>query len=90
MIKTVLPISDIIILTSSCSERSLGINLLEEEVLMQAKKLEKEGGKSPEFIYKIDNIENSIKYSLKIALKSDIICLTGSITNLEFVKSDIF
>jgi len=90
MIKDVLPVSDVIILTSSYSERSLEINLLEEEVLKQSKKLKKEGGKSPKFIYKIDNIENSIKYSLNIALKDDIICLTGSITNLEFVKSEYF
>jgi dihydrofolate synthase/folylpolyglutamate synthase len=90
MIKAVLPVADIIILTSSYSSRSLEINLLEEEVLKESQKLKKEGGKSPEFIYKIDNIENSIKYSLNIALKNDIICLTGSITNLEFVKSEYF
>ena len=64
MIKTVLPVCDILILTSSYSERSLEITLLEEEVLRQSKKIKKEGGNSPKFIYKIDNIENSIKYSL--------------------------
>ena len=90
MIKAVLPVADIIILTSSYSPRSLEINLLEETVLRQSQKLKKEGGKSPKFIYRIDNIENSIKYSLNIALKNDIICLTGSITNLEFVKSEYF
>ncbi|MHB1274715.1 MAG: bifunctional folylpolyglutamate synthase/dihydrofolate synthase [Candidatus Humimicrobiaceae bacterium] len=90
MIRAVLPVADIIILTSSYSPRSLEINLLEETVLRQSQKLKKEGGKSPKFIYRIDNIENSIKYSLNIALKNDIICLTGSITNLEFVKSEYF
>jgi dihydrofolate synthase / folylpolyglutamate synthase len=90
MIKDVLSVSDVIILTSSHSERSLEIDLLEEEALRQLQKLKKEGGKNPEFVYKIDNIENSIKYSLNIALKNDIICLTGSITNLEFVKSEYF
>jgi len=90
MIKTVLPVCDILILTSSYSERSLEITLLEEEVLRQSKKIKKEGGNSPKFIYKIDNIENSIKYSLNIALNNDIICITGSITNLEFVKSEYF
>ena len=90
MIRAVLQVSDIVIVTSSYSERSLEINLLEEEVLRQSQKLKKECLKSPKLIYKIDNIENSIKYSLSIALKNDIICLTGSITNLEFVKSEYF
>ena len=90
MIKAVLPVSDIIILTSSYSLRSLEVSLLEEEVIRQSQKLKKEGANSPEFIYKIDNIENSINFSLNIALKNDIICLTGSITNLEFVKSEYF
>jgi dihydrofolate synthase/folylpolyglutamate synthase len=90
MIEAVLPVTDIIILTSSYSSRSLELDLLEETVLRQSQKLKARGGKSPEFIYKIDNIENSIKYSLNIAAKNDIICLTGSITNLEFVKSEYF
>jgi len=90
MIRTIVPVADIMILTSSYSHRSLDLNLLEEAVLKESQKLSIEGNKSPEFIYKIDNIENSIKFSLDIALKNDIICLTGSITNLEFVKSEYF
>ena len=90
MISSILPLSDLIILTSSHTERSLDINGLEKEVLKQIEKLKREGSAVPKFVYKIDSIENSIKYSLKIALKDDIICLTGSITNLEFVKSKSF
>jgi len=90
MIKSVLPVADIMILTSSHSPRSLDLTLFEEAVLKELQKLSTEGIKSPEFIYSIDNIENSIKFSLDIALKNDIICLTGSITNLEFVKSEYF
>ncbi|MCL6088026.1 MAG: Mur ligase family protein [Actinobacteria bacterium] len=90
MISYILPESDIIILTSSCTERSLSADELEEEVLRQSETLKKDGLKSAQLIYKINSIENSIKYSLKIASKNDIICLTGSITNLEFVKSEYF
>lgn len=90
MINSILRLSDLIILTSSGTERSLPIDELETETFKQMEKLRKENRKMPKFVYKIDNIENSIKYSLKIALKDDIICLTGSITNLEFVKSKYF
>lgn len=90
MIKCILPLSDLIILTSSCTGRSLSADELEEEVLKEAEKLRDENVKGPQLIFKIDNIENSIKYSLNIALKNDIICITGSITNLEFVKSEYF
>ncbi|GAI72229.1 unnamed protein product [marine sediment metagenome] len=34
-------------------------------------------------VHKIDTIENSIKFALKISGRNDIICITGSITNLE-------
>ncbi|MCE5328911.1 hypothetical protein LLG07_01040 [bacterium] len=90
MVSSILQLSDLIILTSSGTERSLPVDDLEVEVLRQMEKLKEEGLRMPQFIYKIDSIENSIKYSLKIALKDDIICLTGSITNLEFVKSEYF
>ncbi|MHB1347765.1 MAG: bifunctional folylpolyglutamate synthase/dihydrofolate synthase [Candidatus Humimicrobiaceae bacterium] len=90
MIKAVLPVADIMILTSSYSARSLEVNLLEEAVIKESQNLNTIGMKSPKSIYRIDTIANSIKFSLDIALKNDIICLTGSITNLEFVKSEYF
>jgi dihydrofolate synthase / folylpolyglutamate synthase len=90
MIKEILPIADLIILTSSCNVRSLPVDELEREVMKEIEVKRNDGKKIPEFVYKIDTIKNSIKYSLNIALKNDIICLTGSITNLEFVKSEFF
>ncbi|MCL4386415.1 MAG: Mur ligase family protein [Cyanobacteria bacterium] len=90
MIKSILTIADFLILTSSETNRSLPVDELEREVKKEIKILKNKGEKIPELVYKINNIENSIKYSLNIALKNDIICLTGSITNLEFVKSEYF
>jgi hypothetical protein len=33
----------------------------------------------------MDTVENSLNYALKISGTNDIICITGSITNLEHV-----
>lgn len=90
MIKDILNIADLLILTSSQTNRSLSVDELEEEVKKEIKIKKNKNEKVPEIIYKINDIENSIKYSLNIALKNDIICLTGSITNLEFVKPEYF
>jgi hypothetical protein len=77
-----------LILTSSKTDRSLYVDELEKEVkkAVEIKKQNKEevdSGIMPEEIYKIDNISNSLNYALKISKSSDIICITGSITNLE-------
>jgi dihydrofolate synthase/folylpolyglutamate synthase len=88
MTSSILEISDILILTSSKTDRSLYVDELEKEVkkAVEIKKQNKEevdSGIMPEEIYKIDNISNSLNYALKISKSSDIICITGSITNLE-------
>ena len=89
MISSILSISDILILTSSLNGRSLDFEKLKEETL-KIKKLREKGGKSIPFgIYNIDNIENSLNFALKISKSNDIICITGSITNLENIGNII-
>jgi dihydrofolate synthase / folylpolyglutamate synthase len=82
MIEKIISISDILILTSSRSNRSLGAVKLEEAVRYKIKSLTGIR-KCPDRIYSIDNVEDSIKFALKISNINDIICITGSITNLE-------
>ncbi len=82
--------ADILILTSSNTSRSLPVKELEKVTSEIISRVRKNNEKCPELIISIDNIENSIKYSLNLASKNDIISLTGSITNLEFVKSTNF
>ncbi len=82
MIKDILKISDALILTSSLHSRSLGLEELASEALEEINKA-KNKDKMPSDIYKIDNIENSLKFGLKISGSNDIMCITGSITNLE-------
>ena len=85
MILSILPVASTIILTSSNTQRSLGIDELENETLRMIRDLKNSGISVPGTVYKIDSISNSLKYALKIAESSDIICITGSITNLEHV-----
>lgn len=75
--------ADILILTSSNTSRSLGIDDMEKELeeIMFNKK--QEFLKLLPVIYKIDSVINSLNFALKIAANDDIICITGSITNLE-------
>ncbi len=82
MIGDVLKISDTLILTSSLNSRSLGSGDLETEALRELSRFQDKGRLPPD-IYKIDNIENSLRFALKISEVNDIICITGSITNLE-------
>ncbi len=81
MIEQVVGLAHILIITSTGTERSLDIDLLEKEVLA-ARVMP-----GPEQIYKMDSIKNSLNYALKICKSSDMICITGSITNLEHIVS---
>ncbi|MFZ3086334.1 MAG: cyanophycin synthetase, partial [Candidatus Hydromicrobium sp.] len=82
MVENIIGISDTLILTSRLSSRSLDIDELERTVNKKIKSL-KDTDHLPDKVYKIDTIENSIKIALKISGINDIICITGSITNLE-------
>jgi dihydrofolate synthase / folylpolyglutamate synthase len=82
MVKKIINISDVLILTSSMCERSLDILKL-EKVAKEKIKESSATKKYPVKLYTMDNIENSLKFALKISDINDIICITGSITNLE-------
>jgi len=82
MVEKIVSVSDILILTSSLAGRSLDASRLEEVARRKAGGNGNEAG-CPAEIYRVDNIENSIKFALKISGINDIICITGSITNLE-------
>ncbi len=82
MVGRIIGISDVLILTSSLSARSLSVDRL-EKVVKEKIKLLKNKACRPARLYKVDTIENSIKFALKISTINDIICITGSITNLE-------
>ncbi len=82
MVERIIGISDILILTSSLNIRSLNVARLEKVVKEKIKWL-KNTDFRPDKVYKIDTIENSVKFALKISAINDIICITGSITNLE-------
>jgi dihydrofolate synthase / folylpolyglutamate synthase len=81
MIEKVLNTADILILTSSGSSRSLGAEDLKRET---DSIMEKYCDRSmlPGEVCVMDTIENSLNYALKISDSNDIICITGSITNL--------
>jgi dihydrofolate synthase / folylpolyglutamate synthase len=74
--------ADILILTSSNTARSLHPDDIEKELKAIIKKTAQKL-QYPEKIYKLDSVANSLKFALKIADSNDIICITGSITNLE-------
>jgi len=82
MIADICKVSGVLILTSSQTDRSLDIDTLESEVkkILSIKKTDRS---VPKEVYKIDNIRNSLNFALKISKSNDIICITGSITNLE-------
>jgi dihydrofolate synthase/folylpolyglutamate synthase len=82
MVEGIIGVSSILILTSSLSTRSLSVDRL-EKVVKEKIKLLKNDACRPSRVYRINNIENSIKFALKISTINDIICITGSITNLE-------
>ncbi len=81
MIRKVLGVSDRLILTSSHTGRSLSVARLQQ---VTAEIMEKSSSdiKMPVEIYIMDNMENSLNYALKISGTNDIICITGSPTNL--------
>ncbi|MFO7928925.1 MAG: cyanophycin synthetase [Candidatus Humimicrobiaceae bacterium] len=81
MVREIIKVADTLILTSSNNQRSLDIDSLESETLKIMKNSHIKIGQ----IYKIDNIENSLNFALNIADSNDIICIIGSITNLEHV-----
>ncbi len=82
MVENIIGISDTLILTSSLNSRSLDTSELEKVVKRKIEWL-KDAGHLSGKVHKIDTIENSIKFALKISGRNDIICITGSITNLE-------
>jgi len=73
-----------LILTSSLDRRSLDTGELEKVVRSKIKS-SKGTARLPVEIYRRDNIKNSVKFALKISGENDIICITGSITNLSNV-----
>ena len=83
MLKDVITISDTLILTSSNTQRSLPIEILEKELYKVLREKNRDSETVPSEIYNIDTISNSLNFALKISDSSDIICITGSITNLE-------
>jgi len=85
MIGSVLKTADRLILTSSGSSRSLPLERLKEETSSAIEKYHNRDDIARE-IYTIDTIENSLNYALKISNTNDIICITGSITNLEHLE----
>ncbi|MDD3520586.1 MAG: cyanophycin synthetase [Actinomycetota bacterium] len=87
MIEEIIKIADTLIISSSLTDRSLSVKEVKKNALDIISVLKIKNKKYPEKIIAIDNIENSMKYALNLAKKDDIISLTGSITNLEFVKT---
>ena len=87
MLEDIIKIADILIVSSSLTERSLSAEEIKKDALYIADALKTKKEKHPEKIIAVDNIENSVKYALNLAKKDVIISLTGSITNLEFVKT---
>jgi len=82
MLGRLLTVADKIILTSSNTSRSLGTCELKKEALKTINILKEGNDSVPDGIFEIDTIPNSLKYALKISKSNDIICITGSITNL--------
>jgi len=85
MLSAIIEVSDVLILTSSNTLRSLSIEILKKELykLLGAKKTA--GKHIPVKVFEIDSIPDSMNFALKISGSNDIICITGSITNLEHV-----
>jgi dihydrofolate synthase/folylpolyglutamate synthase len=84
MIEKIVCVSDILILTSSLDGRSLNVGELEKVAKSKIKSF-KGQSKLPGEIYRVDDIENSLRFALKISGRNDIICITGSITNLGYI-----
>jgi len=82
MLEEVVDMADRLILTSSRNMRSLELERLKEQTAGIIAEREKNNKKVPD-IYAKDTVENSLNYALKISDTNDIICITGSITNLE-------
>ncbi len=85
MLSGIIEVSDVLILTSSNTARSLPIEILKKELykLLGAKKAAEKH--MPVEVFELDSISNSLKFALKISGSDDIICITGSITNLEHI-----
>jgi len=82
MVEKIISISNVLILTSSMSKRSLGLDRLEEVVKYKIK--QSEGIREhPIQLHSVESVKKSLKFALKISDINDIICITGSITNLE-------
>jgi dihydrofolate synthase / folylpolyglutamate synthase len=81
MLEKILTTADRLILTSSGSSRSLAAEDLKREADSIMEKYCDRSMLPGEF-YVMDTIENSLNYALKISDSNDIICITGSITNL--------
>ncbi|MBN1299107.1 MAG: hypothetical protein JW997_05415 [Actinobacteria bacterium] len=83
MLESIISLPDILILTSSNVQRSLPVDTLKEQYYKIVKDEKNHNIKKPSEVYIRDSIINSLNYALNIAARSDIICITGSITNLE-------
>ena len=83
MLEAVCGIADVLILTSSNVTRSLDPGTLENLFYKLQDFKSSVLKKMPDKVIKMDSISNSLNYALNTAGKNDIICITGSITNLE-------
>jgi len=82
MIEVISDVADRLIFTSSENSRSLELRDLKKE-FVSIMDNRQDISKVPDEVYTIDTVKNSLNYALKISDTSDIICITGSITNLE-------
>jgi len=82
MIKKVLEAADRLLLTSSHTGRSLSVERLQQKTVKIMEK-NQDGTGMPDEVFAMDSVENSLNYALKISGTNDIICITGSPTNLE-------
>ncbi len=88
MIKKVLEVADRLIITSSHTERSLSVERLQQKTVEIMEK-NPDGVRMPDEVFAMDSVENSLKFALKISGTNDIICITGSPTNLEHLDGTI-
>ena len=88
MIKKVLEVADRLIITSSHTERSLSVERLQQKTVEIMEK-NPDGVRMPDEVFAMDSVENSLNYALKISGTNDIICITGSPTNLEHLDGTI-
>lgn len=88
MIKKVLEVADRLIITSSHTERSLSVERLQQKIVEIMEK-NPDGVRMPDEVFAMDSVENSLKFALKISGTNDIICITGSPTNLEHLDGTI-